>query len=216
VNGTEATLTTGNWQPTTEIMRTGKLIIVSGPSGSGKTTLLNRLFEHPPGPLVAAVSATTRPPRPGEVEGVDYYFLDEAEFQRRRQRGDFLECFEVFGRGYWYGTLRSEVAPSLASGKWVVLEIDVHGMLAVVKEYPDAITIFVRPQSEQELEHRLRHRATEGEAAIQRRLEESRRELSLAERYRYQVVNEDLEQAVQEVCKILTESRPDKRTGSEQ
>jgi guanylate kinase len=181
----------------------GKLIVVSGPSGSGKTTLMARVLADPPGPLVHAVSATTRPPRPGEREGVDYYFLDQAEFDRRRQDGQFLECFEVFGRGHWYGTLRSEVTPSLAAGKWVVLEIDVHGMLAVTDDYPDAVTIFVRPRSLDDLERRLTERGTETPEAIQRRLAEARRELSFADRYQHQVFNEDFDLAVREIRDIL-------------
>jgi guanylate kinase len=184
----------------------GKLFVVSGPSGSGKTTLLARLLTNPPGPVVSAVSATTRPPRPGERHGVDYYFLTQEEFDRRRQAGEFLECFEVFGRGHWYGTLRSEVAPSLATGKWVILEIDVNGMLAVVREYPYAVTIFVRPSSLEELERRLVERGTESPAAIERRLAESRREMSFADRYRHQVVNDDLQHAVGELARIFTEA----------
>jgi guanylate kinase len=181
----------------------GKLIVISGPSGSGKTTLLKRLLADPPGPLVAAVSATTRPPRPGEVHGRDYFFVDQAEFDRLRARGELLECFEVFGRGYWYGTLRSQVAPSLEAGKWVVLDVDVHGMQAVLQNYPHAITIFVRPRSLEELEHRLRGRNTETEAVLERRLEEARRELAFADRYRHQVCNDDIEQALAELREIL-------------
>ena len=110
----------------------GRLIVISGPSGAGKTTLLKRLFELCP-QLAVSVSATTRPPRPGEREAVDYHFLSPEEFERRRQAGEFLECCEVFGRGYWYGTLLREVTPSLAAGKWVVLEIDVQGTMAVAR-----------------------------------------------------------------------------------
>jgi guanylate kinase len=182
----------------------GKLIVISGPSGAGKTTLVSRLFERCDRPLVPAVSATTRKPRPGEVNGRDYYFIDSQAFERRRLAGEFLECCEVFGSGHWYGTLRSEVTPSLAAGKWVVLEIDVQGTLAVLEHYPDAITIFVRPRSLEELERRLRDRGTESEAAIQRRLEVARHEWRFAERYRHQVINDDVERSVQELCDILT------------
>ena len=106
-------------------------------------------------------------------------FSFAGEFERRRQQGEFLECAEVFGGGDWYGTLVDEVAPRLAAGKWVVLEIDVEGTRAIVQQYPDAVTIFVRPESLEELERRLRSRGTETEAAIERRLAVARSEISL-------------------------------------
>lgn len=178
---------------------------MSGPSGVGKTTVIRGVFERRPVPLVKSVSATTRPPRPGETNGVDYHFLTKQEFDLRRQRGEFIECFEVFGRGHWYGTLLGEVTSGLGAGKWVVLSIDVQGALHVMSHYDDAVTIFVRPASIEQLEERLRGRGTETEEAIRRRLDQARRELALADRYRYQVVNDDLDQAVQQVCDILTQ-----------
>ncbi len=181
----------------------GKLVIVSGPSGAGKTTVLKRLYERAPVPLVPSVSATTRAPRPGEQDGVDYYFLPEEEFAGRHQRGEFLECVQVFGGGVWYGTLAEPVTSSLREGKWVILEIDVQGALSVVEHYPDAVTIFLRPSSLEELERRLRGRGTESEAAIQRRLERARSELASAHAYRFQVVNDDVDRAVAELCSIL-------------
>ncbi|HJT31476.1 MAG TPA: guanylate kinase [Pirellulales bacterium] len=183
---------------------TGQLVVISGPSGAGKTTLLKRLYACAPRPLVVSVSATTRAPRPGERHGIDYHFLSKEEFERRRLRGDFLECCEVYQRGDWYGTLHSEVAPRLAEGKWVVLEIDVQGTLAVLQHYPDAVTIFVRPSSLDELERRLRLRGTESEAALQRRLDVARRELASIDRYRHQVVNDNIDRAVEELCDILS------------
>lgn len=183
-------------------LQRGKLVVISGPSGAGKTTLLKKVYERCPR-LVPSVSATTRGARPGEKEGVDYYFLSLEEFSLRRERGEFLECFEVFDHGHWYGTLQSEVGPSLEAGKWVVLEIDVQGTLAVLERYPDAITIFVRPSSTEELDRRLRGRGTESDAAIERRLEVARRELSFADRYQYQVLNDDVDQAVSQICDIL-------------
>jgi guanylate kinase len=183
---------------------TGRLIIISGPSGSGKSTLLKRLFEVCPAPLVASVSATTRPPRPGEVNGVDYHFMSKEEFLALKERGEFLECFEVYQGGHWYGTLRREVDPGLKAGNWVVLEIDVQGTLALLPQYPDAVTIFVEPGSLEELERRLRNRGTESEAAIQRRLEGARREMRFADRYRYRVVNDNLDRCLAEICELIT------------
>ncbi len=179
------------------------LIVLSGPSGVGKSTVLRQLVRRYPDRLRLSVSATTRPPRPGEAEGVDYYFLSPAEFTRRRQAGDFLECCEVFGRGHWYGTLLSEVRPSPNDQKWVVLDIDVDGAEKVLSRFPDVPTIFLRPSSDAELERRLRARGTESEEAIQRRLEVARRELDRADQYRFQVVNETVEQAVDEIGEIL-------------
>lgn len=179
--------------------------MVSGPSGVGKTSVMQRVFQTCPLPLVSSVSATTRGPRPGERDGIDYHFISPEEFDRLRTGGQFIECFEVFGRGCWYGTPRSEVTPSLDAGKWVVLEIDVHGAQAVVEQFADAITIFLRPKSREELERRLRGRDTETEEAIQRRLAQADHELAMAERYRYQVINDDLDQAVQDICRILAQ-----------
>jgi len=184
----------------------GKLVVVSGPSGVGKTTVVKRLLATCRLPLRPSVSATTRPPRPGEVDGVDYHFFSEEEFRGRRDRGEFLECYEVYGAGWWYGTLASEVAAGLEAGEWVLLAIDVHGAFSVVDRYPDAITIFLRPSSLEELQRRLRGRQSDDEEAIQRRLEQAKSELALAGWYRHQVVNDDLERAVQEICAILDRS----------
>ena len=181
----------------------GKLIIVSGPSGAGKTTVLREVFERSSQPLVASVSATTRGARPGEDDGRDYHFLSDEEFQRRREAGEFLECFEVFGRGFWYGTLRSEVLSRLEAGKWVVLEIDVEGTNAIVEQFPEAVSLFVRPSSIDELERRLRARGTEDDETIQGRLAVARKELEAASSYTHHVINDDIEQAVSQMCEIL-------------
>lgn len=181
----------------------GKLVIISGPSGAGKSTVVRRILAEQPRPLRLSVSATTRPPRTGERDGVDYFFLSRDEFERRRLAGEFLEWKEVFGRGDWYGTLRSEVTPYLAAGQWVILEIDVEGAQAAVCEHPDAITIFLHPGSLEELERRLRARGTEREEAVQRRLEVARRELSVAGWYRHLVVNDRLDQAVRRIGELL-------------
>ncbi len=181
----------------------GQLIIFSGPSGAGKTTVLQRVLDQSPRPLVKSVSATTRPPRPGEIDNEDYYFLSDEEFQRRRAANEFLESFEVFGRGYWYGTFKSTVTASLNEGQWLVLEIDVQGRQKVIEEFPQANTFFVRPPSLEVLEQRLRQRGTENEEAIQRRLEVARHEWQYADQYTYEIINDSMQQAVDEICQKL-------------
>src|SRR4051794_22711529 len=136
-----------------------RLIVVSGPSGAGKSTVVRELLANCPLPLLLSVSATTRLPRRGEIEGEDYFFLSPHQFAARRQSGDFLECKEYAGN--WYGTLQSQVSAGLAAGKWVLLEIDVEGTLAVLEKQPDALTIFVHSGSGEGLERRRRLRETE-------------------------------------------------------
>ncbi len=182
---------------------TERLIVISGPSGSGKTTVLNQLLVDCPLPLQRSVSATTRDPRPGEQDGVHYYFITREQFQKKRESGEFLECFEVFSSGQWYGTLHKEVTTSLGSGKWVVLEIDVQGAMEVLQKFHDTISFFVEPGSPDELERRLRGRGTESEERIQRRLDRARYEIAQADRYQYRIVNHDVDQSVAEICDIL-------------
>ena len=183
----------------------GHLVIVSGPSGAGKSTLLTRVLEQSPLSLTVSTSATTRPPRPGEIDGESYHFLSVEEFETYRQAGDFLECKEVYGRGYWYGTLRIPVTTGLEAGKWVILEIDVEGALDVLRQIPGAITIFIHPGSLAELERRLRSRATESEDSIEQRLAEAGREMEQAATYQHRVINDNLDRAVREICDILAE-----------
>ncbi|MFP6621272.1 MAG: guanylate kinase [Pirellulaceae bacterium] len=183
----------------------GHLVVVSGPSGAGKSTLLTRVLEQSPLSLTVSTSATTRPPRPGEIDGESYHFLSVEEFETHRQAGDFLECKEVYGRGYWYGTLRIPVTTGLEAGKWVILEIDVEGALDVLRQIPGAITIFIHPGSLAELERRLRSRATESEDSIEQRLAEAGREMEQAATYQHRVINDNLDRAVQELCDILAE-----------
>jgi guanylate kinase len=181
----------------------GRLIVISGPSGAGKSTVVRRLLTDCDLPLMLSVSATTRPPRAGEVDGRDYFFLPREEFERRRQAGEFLECKEVFGRGDWYGTLHSQVAAGLAAGKWVILEIDVEGMRSVVERYPDTVTIFIHCGGIEELERRLRARNTDSEESISRRLEVARRELAYQNQYLHQIRNDDVDDSVRRICEIL-------------
>jgi len=181
------------------------VIVLSGPSGSGKSTIVDRLVRESPVKLVKVISATTRPPRPTEKDGEDYYFLSPEEFERRRQAGEFLECAEVHGSGYWYGTLLSELRRAAEQGGWALPEIDVQGALRVMEVYPDALTIFLKTPSEEEYERRLRKRGTESDEAIQRRLQTARNELQYAHRYRYQVINDDLDRAVREIVDIISQ-----------
>jgi guanylate kinase len=165
---------------------------------------MQRVYRDCPVPLVRSVSATTRSPRNGERDGVDYHFLSEKAFDSLRETGGFLECFQVFNHGSWYGTLKSEVVTGLSAGKWVVLEIDVRGGQTVANQFADALTIFLQPSSREELERRLRARGTETEDAIQRRLARAEDELVEAKRYQYRVINDDMDQAVRDICDILT------------
>ncbi len=180
-----------------------RIVILSGPSGSGKTTLVRRLVECAPVKLVKSVSATTRPPRPGEVDGDDYWFLSNDEFRRRLAKDEFIEHAEVFSSGFFYGTLWSELERAWGLDGWAFLEIDVQGAMKVVQQYPETVTIFLRTPSSAEFERRLRARGTESEEVIQRRLATAEKELQQAHRYRYVVVNDQLETAVSEICEIL-------------
>lgn len=179
------------------------MLILSGPAGAGKTTIVKRLLAESPVPLEMSISATTRPPRPNEVDGRDYYFLSREEFLRRRDAGEFIEWAEVHRSGHLYGTLASEVERIEASNQWVLLEIDVEGALNVMKLYPDAISVFLETPSMEEYERRLRSRGTETEEVIQKRLRTAREELQYAVRYKYRVVNDDLDRAVEEVRQLL-------------
>ena len=180
-----------------------QILVLSGPSGSGKTTVVERLILESSVPLVKSISATTRPQRKGEVDGVAYYFLSADEFLRRRDQGEFLETAEVFGAGYWYGTLKSEIDRAKAEKGWAFLEVDVEGALKIMALFPHALTIFLQPPSLEVCEQRLRSRATDSEETIQRRLRKVHEELALADRYCYQVVNDQLDQAVSEIKQII-------------
>ena len=166
----------------------------------GKGTLVALLRERLPR-LGLTVSATTREPRPGEKDGVAYYFLTEDEFDRRVAAGEFLEWAWV--HGHRYGTLREEVERVTGQGRSVVLEIDVQGGLNVREALPDAVLVFIEPPSAEELERRLRGRGTEDEASIERRLAGAREEMACAPRYDVRIVNDDLERAVGELMSTI-------------
>jgi guanylate kinase len=184
-------------------MSFNRLIIISGPSGVGKTTVLRQLLAVCPLPLVLSVSVTTRPPRPKEIPGVSYHFLTPEKFREHREKDEFLECIEVFGRGHWYGTLKEPVYTSLEQGKWVILEIDVAGAKRVWQQHPEAISIFIHPGSAEELERRLRKRGTESGTDLARRLEVAQQELLASPSYKHIVTNETVKQTVRDICTIL-------------
>ena len=186
------------------------LLVVSGPSGVGKGTLLRKVFTESGLPLVMSISATTRKPRPGEIDGEHYHFLSLDDFIAKRQAGEFLECFEVFGTGTWYGTLRKTVEEGLAAGQWVVLEIDVKGAKKVKEQFPDAKMLFIEPKNLDVLKTRLQGRGTESEEAMQRRLATAMEELQHAGEFEYRIVNDDLDTAVQEFVAILRKNKEPK------
>lgn len=179
---------------------TPRLFVISGPSGAGKGTLLAELRKQRPD-LGLTVSATTRSPRPGEVDGTSYYFLSDEEFRRRIAAGEFVEWAEV--HGHLYGTLVSEVKRLLAKGHSLVLEIDVQGALNVRKVYPDAVLVFIEPPSLEVLEERLRGRGTEDEASIELRLKNARHEMELADQYDARIVNDTVDRAAQELGSVM-------------
>jgi len=182
-------------------MDRGPLIIVSGPSGSGKSTVIRRLLAESKRPLRLSVSATTRPPRPGEVDGVDYHFWCRERFAEAVRAGEFLEWAEVHGR--CYGTLRQEVEPFRQRGVGVILDIDVQGAAEVRRRCPDNVSVFLRASSPAAYEERLRRRGTESEATIQQRLAAGAGELARAGEYDEQVSNDNLDEAVAAVGAIV-------------
>ena len=184
----------------------GLLLVVSGPSGVGKTTLVHRLLDRFDGTF--SVSATTRPRTEKEVDGDDYHFIDEATFQDWVNDDRFLEHAQVFGRS-WYGTPRESVEPELEQGRLVILDIDVQGAIQVRESMTASFGIFILPPNEEALLDRLRSRAREDEATIERRFAEARSEIRTAQdcgAYDAFVVNDDLDRALAEMTGIL-ESR---------
>lgn len=185
------------------------LFVVSGPSGVGKGTLVAELRQRVPS-LGLTVSATTRSPREGEIDGVHYHFLSDEEFRSRVEAGDFLEWALV--HGHCYGTLKSEVDRLFAEGRSVVLEIDVQGGLNVRKVWPGAVLVFIEPPSASELERRLRGRGTEDEASIELRLKNSAAEMAAAASYDERIVNDDLDRAVDELADLIDSYETNERS----
>jgi guanylate kinase len=182
-------------------MALGPLIIVSGPSGSGKSTLIAALLAEKTWPLRLSVSATTRPRRPSEIDGIHYHFCSRAQFQHEREGGGFLEWAEVHGN--WYGTPVREVTPYREQGCGVILDIDTKGQEQVTRLCPDAVSIFVRTSSMAEYERRLGARGTETEEQIQRRLRAAEAEHARAAAYNFEVINDDLPAAFAQLRAIV-------------
>lgn len=180
--------------------RVGNLFVVSGPSGAGKGTLLSQVIERIPDAWVS-VSATTRSPRPGEIEGVHYFFLDTDHFKSLVEQDGFLEWAQVHDN--FYGTLKKSVVDHMNAGDQVILEIDVQGALQVRKALPEAHLVFIDTPSLEELERRLRQRGTETEDVISSRMKTAEVELAQKMEYDVQVVNDDLERAVDELVEVI-------------
>jgi guanylate kinase len=172
----------------------GLLLVVSGPSGSGKSTLVHRLLEEAGFPIQFSVSATSRPPRPGEVDGVDYFFVSPDSFEEMSRTGELLESACVHGN--LYGTPRGPIEKGLQAGAWILLEIDVQGYRQVKTILPGAIGFFIRAGSLEAYANRLKQRNTESDRELQIRLDNVATELASATEYDFQIVNDDIDQAI--------------------
>lgn len=181
-------------------MNTGTLIVITGPSGVGKGTLVRLLTKKYP-ELYLSISATTRKPRPGEIEGKSYYFLDRFEFERMIANDELLEYAEYAGN--YYGTPKQKVQEQLQQGKSILLEIEVIGAGLVKQIFPEALRIFILPPDLKTLEQRLRNRGSEDEEDIKKRLERAIDELILSKEFEYELVNDDLEQSLAEIEAII-------------
>jgi guanylate kinase len=179
-----------------------RVFVISGPSGAGKGTLTVELLKRVPS-LTHSISATTRKPRPGEINGVDYHFVTDKEFDNYIADGDFLEWAYVHSNRY--GTLKSAVRDQLRKGRGVVLEIDVQGGSSVKEQMPEAVLIFIEPPSMEELAKRLKGRNTETDEELEQRLKNAIREMEFAGKYDYIVINDDMNKAIDELVNIVIE-----------
>jgi guanylate kinase len=189
-------ITTKSGATTKESLSVGKLIILTGPSGVGKGTLMRSLLQRHP-ELQYSISVTTRSPRPGEIDGKDYYFISRKEFEQLVSAGELLEWAEFAGN--YYGTPREAVIKQIHSGKSIVLEIELKGARQIRASFPGALSIFILPPSVSELEKRIRNRAQDSPEAIARRLCRAQEEISAADEFDLQIVNDDFETALNSI-----------------
>ncbi|AFY71798.1 guanylate kinase [Thalassoporum mexicanum PCC 7367] len=187
--------------PNNLLKNRGKLVVISGPSGVGKGTLLKMLSDRYPGQILFSISATTRRPRPGEVDGRDYFFWTRKKFEAAIEAGDFLEWAEYAGN--LYGTPRDTVEEWINLGQTVILEIELVGARQIAKNYADALRVFVAPPSMEILEQRLRGREQDAEAAIAKRLARAREEVEAADEFDFTVINNELEVALRQLEKAI-------------
>lgn len=178
----------------------GRLIVIAAPSGAGKTTIVKKILDFFP-EIVFSISATTRPKREAEKEGIEYYFVTEKEFINKIEGGEFVEWEKFYD--YYYGTYKSSLEENIDSGKTLLLEVDVKGALAIKGLYPEAHLLYILPPSYEELVNRLRKRNTESKVDFNKRIERAKMELSQKDKFDYIVVNKDLNIAVKEIISII-------------
>lgn len=183
-------------------MKKGKVIAVSAPSGGGKTSVVKQVLRDFP-EIVFSVSVTTRPKRKNEVDGVDYFFVDDEEFERRIENNEFIEWERFYD--YYYGTLKSFVDDNISAGKSVLFEVDVKGALSLKKIYPDSHLIYIDPPSFEELVKRLKNRKTESEDDLQKRIDRAKMELSYKPQFDYIFVNDELNKVYKNVKSLIKE-----------
>ena len=178
----------------------GEIIAVSAPSGGGKTTIVKQILKKFP-EIVFSVSATTRPKRESEKNGVEYYFITEAEFKQKINNDEFVEWEKFYD--YYYGTFKSVVEESVKNGKSVLLEVDVKGAISLKRIYPEAHLIYITPPSFEELVKRLRERRTESESDMKKRIERAKMELSVKDKFDYFIDNKDLNKAINDTSDLI-------------
>lgn len=182
----------------------GLIVVISAPAGAGKTTLCKRLLQNNPS-FISSVSFTTRPPRKQEIEGVDYYFTSREDFEKLIKKGAFVEWAEV--HGHLYGTSKQFLEKNIEAQKDVVLEVDVKGGKRIKEKYPHAILMFILPPSWEELEKRLRTRATEDEKSVKKRLVTAKNEVKYLPFYDYFIINDDVNTAIKNLLLIIEAER---------